>query len=271
MLTLAFMTDLHFGPEARFEGKLRKLSHHAARLTEEVVRELKETVKPELLVNLGDDIEDESYEADLERYRRCQALLKEGGAPVVNVAGNHDVIHLGKEELNASWGRPGEAPLYYSFDKGPFHFVVLHTLEKKDVDVSLPAAQLRWLEADLTETQKPTVVFMHHPASEQDLTGNRWFAKAPHLALVRDRRALRHIFEASRKVELVVNGHVHWNHLDVIEGIPYVSVQSLIENLDDDAPGRPAKAFAVARLEERRITVHVHGEEPARYQFERRR
>ena len=50
----------------------------------------------------------------------------------------------------------------------------------------------------------------------------------------------------------VFNGHLHWNHLDVIAGIPYVTVQSLIENLDDDAPGRAAAAHAV-----------VHAERPA--------
>ena len=72
-------------------------------------------------------------------------------------------------------------------------------------------------------------------------------------------------------VRAVFNGHLHWNHLDVIAGIPYVTVQSLIENLDDDAPGRPAAAHALVRVSKKRIVVEIEGAERCRYQFERRR
>jgi len=268
-LTLGFVTDLHFGPAAYHDGKLRKLTHHAADLTREVVRRMNEDHRPDLLVNLGDDIEDEGREADLARYQECQAILRTADAELVNVAGNHDTIHLNRDDLSRTWQREG--PLYYSIDRGGHHLVVLHTLERKDQDVRIPAAQLSWLEADLAATELPVVVLMHHSASEQDLEDSFWFHGASHLALVAERRELRRILEASGKVRIVFNGHVHRNHLDVIEGIPYVTFQSLIENLDDDAPGRPAAAHAIARLEldPRRIVVRVHGNDPARYQFER--
>lgn len=267
-LTIALVTDLHFGPEARFQGKLRKLTHHAEPLLGAIVQRLRTEFRPDFLVNLGDDIEDESRDVDLERYGRCQEILKSAGVPVVNVAGNHDVITMGKEDLNRMWGRDPAAPLHYSFDRDGFHFAVLHTLEKKDVDVSLPPAQLRWVEQDLAATALPTIVLMHHSASEQDLSDSRWFSLRPDLALVRERAALRRIFEASGKVRAVFNGHVHRNHLDVIAGIPYVTFQSLIENLEDDAPGVPAASFAVVRITPQRIVVRVHGNDPARYQLE---
>lgn len=267
MLTIGFVTDLHFGPAAYHEGKLRKLTHHAGELTRGVVQAMNDIVRPDLLVNLGDDIEDESREADLARYGECQEILRTAKAELVNVAGNHDTIHLGQAELNRLWRREG--PLHYAFDRGGFHFVVLHTLEAKDVDVRIPPAQLAWLKEDLAKTALPTVVLMHHSASEQDLRDSFWFHDVPHLALVRERRELRAILEESRKVRAVFNGHVHRNHLDVINGIPYVTVQSLIENLDEDAPGRPASAYAVATVTESRIVVRVHGNDPAKYQFER--
>jgi 3',5'-cyclic-AMP phosphodiesterase len=99
--------------------------------------------------------------------------------------------------------------------------------------------------------------------------GNRWFDEAPHLCRVVERGALRRVFESSGKVLAVFNGHMHWNHLDIISGIPYITVQSLVENLDDDAPGRAAAAFAVCDVDERRLLVTVHGEETVRYQVER--
>lgn len=267
-LTLGFVTDLHFGPEAFFEGKLRKLTHHAADLTREVVRRMNDELRPDLLINLGDDIEDQDRDSDLLNYTECQAILRGAHAELVNVAGNHDTIHLTRDDLARIWALPG--PLFRSFDRGGFHFVVLHTHERKDVDVRIPEAQLAWCKEDLAKTSFPTVVLMHHSASEQDLSDSFWFHRAPHLALVAEpeRRALRAIFETSGKVRAVFNGHVHRNHLDVINGIPYVTLQSLIENLDDDAPGRPASAHAIARLEDRRIVVRVHGNDPARYQLD---
>ncbi len=265
-ITLGIVTDLHFGPPAHFGGKLRKMTHQAGALARGFVREMNDHVHPDLVVNLGDDIEDESREADLARYGECQSILREAAAPLVNVAGNHDVVHLNREDLNAFWRRTG--PLHYAFDHGGWHFVVLHTLEQKDVEVRLPAAQLEWLRADLAGTRLPVVVFMHHSASEQELDDSRWWPGRAHLALVKERADLRSILERSGRVRAVFNGHLHWNHLDVLGGIPYVTVQSLIENLDDDAPGRAAAAHAVVRLEERRMVVRVRGNDPARYQFE---
>lgn len=265
-LKIGFVTDLHFGPEAFHEGKLRKLSHHAAELTRDVIRMMNEAVKPDLLVNLGDDIEDEGRELDLARYIECQDILRTAHAELINVAGNHDTIHLTRDDLTKIWKHEG--PLFYSLDRGGFHLVILHTLERKDVEVRIPHAQLEWLAGDLAQTSLPVVVFMHHSASEQSTDDSFWFSGKSHLALVKERAELRAILEASKKVRVVFNGHVHRNHLDVIAGIPYVTIQSLIENLDEDAPGRPAAAYAVATLDERRTIVRVHGNDPARYQFE---
>ena len=62
-------SDLHFGKEAGFDGKLRKLTTEAPRLTRAFVDRMNDVVHPDLVFNLGDDIEDESREADLARYR----------------------------------------------------------------------------------------------------------------------------------------------------------------------------------------------------------
>jgi Icc protein len=266
-LVFALVTDLHFGPEARYDGKLRKLSARAPELTADFVRRMNEQIKPELVFNLGDDIEDESGPRDLERYRACLAALARCQAPVHHVAGNHDLVNLSAADLLAEWHGPSS--LYYSFDHGGVHFVVLHTQETRGVCVRVDEGQLTWLEADLAKASSPCVVLMHHTASEQDLTGNRWFHRAPHLCKIVERRRLRTILETAGNVVAVFNGHLHWNHFDLCGGIPYVTVQSLIENLDEDAPGRPAAAFAVCRLSEARLVVEVFGNDPARYQIER--
>ena len=265
-LVFALVTDLHFGKEAGYDGKLRKLTSQAPGLAAKFVDRMNEVIRPELVFNLGDDIEDESRERDLERYGQCMAILSRCQARVVHVAGNHDRIHLSEPDLLQFWGRQGR--FYYSFDHGGVHFVVLATHETQDVCVRIDDEQLAWLERDLSAAASRTIVLMHHPASEQDLSHNRWFYRAPHLGKIVERRRLRRILEASGKVVAVFNGHLHWNHFDLCGGIPYITVQSLIENLDDDAPGRPAAAHAVCRLSDEGLLVEIEGNDPARYQIE---
>jgi 3',5'-cyclic-AMP phosphodiesterase len=265
-LLFAIVTDLHFGQEARHEGKLRKLTLMAEPLARQFVRRMNDVVRPDLVLNLGDDIEDEGPAQDRARYEQCISILSGCTAPVRHVAGNHDLIHLTEDDLRAIWKHAG--PLFYSFDRQGVHFVALQTHETRDVSANIDAAQLRWLAADLEATALPTIVLMHHVASEQDLTHNHWFSRAPEICRIRERAALRTVLAASGKVLAVFNGHAHWNHFDLCDQIPFFTIQSLTENLDEDAPGRPAAAYAVCRLSRERLIVEVEGDDPARYQVE---
>jgi 3',5'-cyclic AMP phosphodiesterase CpdA len=265
-MRFALISDEHFGPTAYFQGKLRKLTAHAGDLCRAFVERMNHDVKPELVVNLGDVIEDESRAADLEHYGQFIEILSALRCPVLHVAGNHDQVNLSDDDLRGLWRHPGE--LHYSRDIGGVHFSVLRTIEVTDVAIHLPEAQIEWLRADLAQSAFPSVVLMHHPASEMRLDGNRWFEKRPNVCRVAERRALQQVIGESPRVVAVFNGHVHWNHFDVIGGVPYITLQSLVENLDDDAPGRAAAAHAVVDLDERRLVVRVAGAEPVRYQVE---
>jgi len=266
-MRFALISDVHLGPAASHQGKLRKLTHLSEELIKAFVRRMRDDVNPDLVINLGDVIEDESAEKDRERYGHFVAMLREIGKPVLHVAGNHDTINLTAAELCGMWGSSETAT--YSQDHGGIHFAVLRTIEHTGERIELPSEQIEWLERDLATAALPAIVLMHHPASEMRLEGNRWFEKRPNLCRVAERRALRKVIQSSGKVLAVFNGHVHWNHFDVIAGVPYITLQSLIENLDDDAPGRAAAAHAVCDLDERRLVVTVYGAEQLRYQVER--
>ncbi len=266
-MRFALISDVHLGPQASHQGKLRKLTHQSEPLVREFVRRMREEIQPDVVINLGDVLEDESAEQDRHRYAQFVELLREIGKPILHVAGNHDTINLSCEELCRLWG--ATPSVTYSQDQHGVHFAVLRSVEHRGERIEMPAEQIRWLEQDLAATSLPSIVLVHHPASEMRLEGNRWFEKRPQLCRIAERRPLREVIENSGKVLAVFNGHVHWNHLDVIRGIPYVTLQSLIENLDDDAPGRAAAAYAVCDLDERRLVVTVYGAEPQRYQIER--
>jgi 3',5'-cyclic AMP phosphodiesterase CpdA len=266
-MRFALISDVHFGPLAYHEGKLRKMTHQAGALTRRFVDRMNGIEQPELVINLGDVIEDKSRAEDLENYGRFIDIMRELEAEVIHVAGNHDTVHLTEDDLRRFWRSTD--PLFYSRDFGGIHWVVLRTVEIKDTAIHLPEEQLVWLEAHLKDAPFPTIVLMHHPASDMVLEGSRWFETQPHICRVAERKRLRKILEQSGKVIAVFNGHVHWNHFDSISSIPYITLQSLTENVDDDAPGRPSGAYAVCDIDERRLLVHVHGAEPVRYQIER--
>jgi 3',5'-cyclic AMP phosphodiesterase CpdA len=266
-MRFALISDVHFGPAAYFGGKLRKLTHHAGALTQNFVERMNDVERPDLVINLGDVIEDKDREADLAAYGQFVSILAGLSAPVLHVAGNHDQINLSDDDLRSLWGGH-TGPLHYSRDIGGVHFAVLRTIEVKDTAIHIPDDQITWLEHDLANATFPSIVLMHHPVSDMRLEGNRWFEKFPHICRVAERKRVRSVIEGSGKVIAVFNGHVHWNHLDIIGGIPYVTLQSLTENLDEDAPGRASRAFAVCELDERRLVITVQGEEPQRYQLE---
>jgi 3',5'-cyclic AMP phosphodiesterase CpdA len=266
-LRIGLVTDIHIGPSALYDGKLRKLSDQAAPLLERFVSAMNDEVEPDLVLTLGDAIEDESPNSDRENYGNFVRICQKLSAETLHVVGNHDTVNLTDTDLATLHGREGA--LFFSFDRGERHIVVLHTREREDSIAVLPEEQLKWLESDLRAASYPTLVFVHHPLCEMDVKHNRWFYRAPQLCRVGNRRSVRQLLRESGKVLGVFNGHAHWNYCSVIDGIPYVTLQSLIENVEDDAPGRAAAAHAIVDVADSgRISVRVEGAEPTRYQFD---
>jgi Icc protein len=265
-MRLGLVADVHFGPPTGFDGKLRKLGDQAAELTREFVARMNRDVKPDLVVNLGDVVEDQSREEDLARYAEFLQIMAALECEILHLAGNHDLRKLTVDDLGRLW--QSDHGLYHSLDRGGFHLVVLSALHRGELYIELPREQETWLRADLERARLPTIVLLHHPLADMDLCQNRWFERDPELCLVRGRERVRRILEASGKVAAVFGAHAHWNHLGLAEGIPYVTLQSLTENIDEDFPGRPARAFALVDLDPGRILVRVFGEQPARYEFE---
>jgi Icc protein len=263
-MLIAFITDIHNGPRAYHDGLLRKLSDDAVALTEEFVGAMNRIVRPDLVINLGDVVEDETPEADERHYHQIAQVLRELDCDVLHLTGNHDEVNLSPEQLRALRGPwSAQAPLR----AGGFEVLTLAThsdLERTWVE----DADVARLEAELGAGEGPAIVCMHHPISEQDLRGNPWFERAPHLALVEGRERVRRVIEASGRVRAVFNGHVHWNHHVVHGGVPYFTIQSLIENVAaPDAAPQPAAAWATAEFGERGVRVEVRGWDSAEWEY----
>jgi hypothetical protein len=113
------------------------------------------------------------------------------------------------------------------------------------------------------------VLLTHQSVSEMSLLGNRWFEAAPHLALIHERAEIRRVLERHGNVLAAFNGHAHWNHIDVIAGVPFITVQSLTENATPGGAPTPAAASAIVDLSGSGVQLYVSGAQPVRFALRR--
>lgn len=147
-------------------------------------------------------------------------IWNEFKGPRYHVLGNHDTDGgFTREQVVEFWGAPGK---YYSFDIKGYHCVVLDGNEgEKRPEKKYPSVfskeQLSWLERDLSQTDLPTLVFLHQ-GLESD-TG------------VENAMKVRCILEAANrekpKVRLVFSGHHHLDYHNVINDIHYLQINSM--------------------------------------------
>jgi len=222
-----------------------------------------EEIGPGFVVQLGDLIRPgKTLFADVINYNTGVAILNR--YPTCHVIGDQDMIHIPETVLG---GILRVSKLYYSFDIKGYHFVVLYP-QFHQVYAQQPAClldQIEWLRFDLADTKNPTIIFSHYSFADQDLTGNPWAERNFPNCLVAERKNIRQIFEDSGKVILAINGHLHWNHVDIHEGIPYVTFQSLVGAIDEK--GTPTGTYGVVTLGERTIKIEVFGNQQETQEF----
>lgn len=222
---IAVVGDVHCGPD---QGT--KLGSRAPELLDAVLAEI-ERQQPDLVVELGDRINEVDPATDLLNVRRVAESFDTLSVPRVHLVGNHDVHHLSVEQNEAILGSPLR---HHSREAGGWHLVFWNPdcrYTPREGNLRLGEDDLAWLDADLTAHQRPTVLFSHAPAHRSPMEGNLYFERRPegrawHLN-VQDATDL---LERHRHVILCVSGHTHWNALNFVGGIGFLTLPSLTES-----------------------------------------
>jgi alkaline phosphatase len=261
-MKFAIISDIHLGEEKESKGVIRKLTRYSKQFLQEFIEKMNVIEKPEFVANLGDSISDAEKEIDIANLTHVRDSLNGLSCPVYNLVGNHEQWTLNRAELQSLLNIKS---LHYSVDCGDYHIVILFSEAFQGEDPTIGEQQRQWLLEDLANTTKKTLVFVHHSLAEQDLIGNFWFEGRPNRALIENRDEIRRILEDSGKVVGVFNGHVHWNRIDVHNGIPYFTINSIVENFKND--GMPSGSFALVDVTDERIEVEVRGADSAHYEF----
>ncbi|RPI43030.1 MAG: metallophosphoesterase-domain-containing protein [Betaproteobacteria bacterium] len=220
---------------------------------------------PELVLELGDRINNVSVETDTRLTAEVAAAFRDFPREVVHLLGNHDCHALTVEQAEAAFRKSFRS---HSSDHGGFHFVFWNANVEKHPSLGFAAtpADIDWLARDLAATDLPTVICSHMPLDGGSMAGNLYFEKGLSAGLggYANSESVRTAIEASGKVVLCIAGHTHWNALAIIDGIPYVTVPALSEAFMSWP--RPAAAWASLELGDD-IAVRVDGEVPVEYRL----
>jgi 3',5'-cyclic AMP phosphodiesterase CpdA len=128
-------------------------------------------------------------------YEQARGILDGLAAPYYVIPGNHDR----REAFEPAFDL---ASTSYTADVGALRLIALDSLVEGEDYGRLGAAQLAWLAARLAESDRPTIVMVHHPPFDTGV----WWMDTARLA---DGEALAVVLAGHPNIVRLICGHVH--------------------------------------------------------------
>lgn len=256
-IRIAVVADIHHGAD-----HMTKLGSTALPLLAEFRRFVAEA-RPDAVVDLGDRISDRDREHDLVLEREVAEAFRPIAVPRFHLCGNHDRDYLDVADNEAVLGQDlGNSVV----DIGGWRLV----LWRADSRIRRPArdgvqgfvlaeSDLLWLAGVVRQADRPLAILSHVPISGHAQTGNYYFERNPAASTYPGAERARAVLRMARVPVVCIAGHVHWNTLAVVDGIPHITLQSLTESFTTH-PG-PAGAWALLELDDA-IGWQVFGNDP---------
>lgn len=204
-------------------------SGHREELTAELSRVVDrfERFDPDLVVVLGDSVEDETPQLDREHV----ALVREHlsfGPPLRMLAGNHDVMNLSLETLRSLFDNPLGGVVRIEGETLAFLNSAAPRLGNPRGEIA--DEHLRLLGR--LDPDEPVTVFVHHPLHYRDLTESVWWPTRPEEAFCGNKTEVNEIFEG-KSIRCVINGHLHDPAHTRYRGIDHVTLNAFSKEKPD--------------------------------------
>jgi Icc protein len=155
--------------------------------------------RPDIVIATGDLVEG----GKPEEYARLKRLLAPLAMPVHLIPGNHDARDALREVFPDHAYLPRTGFLQYTIEDQPVRLIALDTLVPGKGYGALCAERLDWLEARLAESDRPTILFMHHPPFDCGIDA------FDGMKLNEGGEQLSALVRRHDNVERVMCGHVH--------------------------------------------------------------
>jgi hypothetical protein len=174
-------------------------------------------LRPEFILNTGDLVLESNQGSPdaIERWFRFYMDVSSGPIPRYDTIGNNEIAGSDNQDFGPDDSRYGKhffrsflGPTYYSFDRGPFHFVALDThrrasAESEDWDFNRMEPDVAsWLAADLAAHVDRVLVVANHEPFHFDPA---WPFEADPSQTVDDEGLL-----AKHGVSWTLTGHTHF-------------------------------------------------------------
>lgn len=254
MPRICIVADIHHGADAgtkKGSAAARLMADFAAFCAAEM---------PDLVIDLGDRISDADHDADVVLEREAKAMFAPIAQPVHHLCGNHDRDFLSIAENEEILGQTLSNE---TIDADGWTLVLFRADAKYHREAGRPRGfamlqhDLDWLAGVVAGATQPLAVFSHVPLSGQDQNGNYYFQNNPDASRYPETIRIREVLEGAQVPVVCVAGHVHWNALTTLNGIPHVTIQSLTETFTTYP--EPAGAMAVLELGVDEIALDVRG------------
>jgi 3',5'-cyclic AMP phosphodiesterase CpdA len=195
-MLIAQITDTHIRPKGVLAMGRVDTAGYLARAVAHIVA-LRPA--PDVVLVTGDLVD----AGMAEEYAHLKKILAPLAMPVYLIPGNHDL----RDPLRAVFADhrylPSGGFLQYVVDEGTVRLIALDTLTPGAPHGELCDRRLDWLSERLAESDRPTILFMHHPPFE---CGLKEFDEA---RLTVGAERLAEIVRRHPNVERILCGHVH--------------------------------------------------------------
>lgn len=262
-MKFAIINDIHIGNYRTYKGIYRNATPYAEKLLRNFVQKMNGSFKPDFVVQGGDMIQDTNIVEDKKNYKKGLAILLKLNCPIYHLVGNHELKYLSIKYLKETLKYK---KLYFNVDHKNFRFIFLFTKRfYPSKEIKLGSSQIKWLNQKLN-TDKKIIIFSHHSLVKVNTRGNFWFNERPDLTFIKNYHQFLDTV-AGKNVKLAFNGHLHWNKKVVVNGVHFITVQSLIENTSGKVKGYPANAFTLVDLNDNFASIKNTGKGGKNYKI----
>lgn len=262
-MKFAIINDIHIGDYRQNKGIHRKGTIHAERLLNEFVDNMNGAFKPDFVVQGGDMVQDTNLNTDKNNFIKGFNILSRLDCPVYHIIGNHDLKNLNEKFLKNILGYK---KLYYYIDNDNFRFIFLFPKQSHRTKIiQIDHLQLRWLKTKV-KTEKKIIIFSHYSLAPVDTTENFWFNEKPELTFIKNYKDFLKIIDG-KNIKLAFNFHLHWNKKMVLNGVNYITVQSLVENTSGEVEGPPANAYTLVEIDDQLAKIEILGDGGLNYKI----
>ena len=244
VVKICLVTDIHHG-ENNYSG----VYNNALPLIKKF-NDFCDHHKPDYVIELGDRINDSTYEKDFELASEVANAFSKNNFQVLHINGNHDRDSLSFEDNSKIFNQKKESEFLELETINLAVWRAESKMENTDNFRGIHArdSDLEWLSKICRNSNKPLLIFSHIPLSGRSQIGNIFFENNEELSKYARTAEIRDILTKSLNATFCFSGHIHQNTYTQVDGTFHFTQQSLTETFATE--GKVTNSMGLIEIDE---------------------